>query len=269
MNSFEYLSPATIDEVGRLLDELPEAKALAGGMSLLSAMKLRLSSPSHLIDLRRIGVLKGIRLEGGELVIGAMTRHAEVAAHPLVKTHLPALAILAGGIGDRQVRNRGTLGGSLANADPAACYAAGVLGLGASLVTSRRQIPADEFFVDLFTTALDPTELLTEVRFPLPARAAYLKFHQPASRFALVGVMVSQAVDGGIRVGVTGAKAYPFRAAEIEQALGARLHPSAAAAVELAPDDMNADMHADAVYRARMVSVIAARAVQAMCQSCN
>jgi carbon-monoxide dehydrogenase medium subunit len=267
MNQFEYVRPATLENALSLLAAQEEAKPLAGGMSLLSAMKLRLSAPVQLVDLSGIESLKGITATQNELVIGAMTRHADVAASGAVKQRIPGLAELAGGIGDRQVRNRGAIGGSLANSDPAACYPAGVTGLGATIVTNRRQIPVDEFFLGLFETALEPGELITAVRFPVPKMSAYMKFHQPASRFAIVGVMVSVGYDDTVRVGVTGAKVCAFRATEIEQALQREFSAAAAMRVALQADEMNTDMHADAEYRARLVSVMAARAVEKCLQA--
>jgi carbon-monoxide dehydrogenase medium subunit len=262
VNDFDYAAPASVEEALQLMQQHPEGKLLAGGMSLLSAMKLRVNQPSHLIDLRRIGSLRGIRREGNELVIGAMTRHAEVAASRDIRTAIPALADLAGGIGDRQVRNRGTIGGSVANNDPAACYPAGLVGLGATVVTTGGSVQADQFFTGLFETALAPGDLVTEVRFPIPRRAAYVKFSQPASRFAVVGVMVSQAADGKWRVGVTGARTSAYRERAIEAALAAGADTAAVRRLQLADDGgYNDDLHASAAYRRSLVVEVAARAI--------
>jgi carbon-monoxide dehydrogenase medium subunit len=260
MYEFEYRRPASVPEAVEMLRDREGAKALAGGMSLLSAMKLRLASPDVLVDLGRIEGMSGIRLEGAEVRIGAMTRHAQVAASAEVGKAIPALADLAGRIGDRQVRNRGTLGGSVANADPAACYPAALLALDATVRTDRREIAADGFFTGLYETALEPGELIVSVRFRRPVQAAYEKFKQPASRLAMVGVFVARHADG-VRVGVTGAKACAFRCAPIEQALTTDFSPAAAERIELPSADMASDMHAGAVYRAALVSALAATAV--------
>jgi len=239
-----------------------DAKFLAGGQSLLAAMKLRLAAPSTLIDVTRIPGMADIRVENNELVIGAAARHAEVAANAEVKKRIPALAALADGIGDRQVRAMGTIGGSLANDDPAACYPAAVLGLGATVVTDRRTIAADDFFKGLYETALEPDELITAVRFPAPDQAAYIKFRNPASRFALVGVMVART-GSAVRVAVTGAADSVFRCQPLEQALSASFTPAAAKAVKVDPSGLNVDLHASAEYRAHLIPVLAARAVEA------
>lgn len=263
MHSFEYHVPASVREAVGLLADDAGACPLAGGMSLLSAMKLRLSAPTQLIDLRRIPGLGDIRIENERLKIGAMTRHAEVAANAGLRGKLPALARLAGGIGDRQVRNRGTLGGSIANNDPAACYPAAVLALDATIETDRRRIPAPEFFLDLFETALEPDELVLAVEFRISKRAAYVKIPHPASRFALAGVFVADFGNDCIRVAVTGAGPVVFRARELEDALARSFTPQAAREVALRPDGLNADLAATAQYRAHLVSVAAARAVEA------
>ncbi|MFZ4649717.1 MAG: FAD binding domain-containing protein [Rubrivivax sp.] len=260
MYAFDYKRPDSVDAATAAFQG--DARYLAGGQSLVQAMKLRLSSSQTLIDLAGVGVLSGIALDAGRIVIGATTKHAAVAASADVLKALPALAELAGGIGDQMVRNMGTLGGSLANADPAACYPSAVLGLGATIHTSSRAIAADAFFTGLYETALKPGELIKAVEFPVPTRAAYVKFKQPASRFALVGVFVSQSA-GGVRVAVTGAKSTVFRATEIEAALNASFTPAAARAVKLSAAGINGDLHASAEYRAAMVSVMAARAVEA------
>lgn len=262
MHAFRYRRPRTLDEALAVLRDEPEAKPLAGGMSLLSAMKLRLAQPSHLVDLRTLSEFTGIRVDGQWVEIGAMTRHADVAASPAVQSAIPALSTLAGGIGDRQVRNRGTIGGSVANNDPAADYPAALLGLGATVVTDRRTLSADAFFLGLFETALARDELIRLIRFPIPRRAAYVKFHQPASRFALVGVFVAETQAGEIRVAVTGAGPCVFRAQPIEAALSRAFTPEAAEAVSVPVGALNSDMHADAEYRAHLIPVLAARAVE-------
>ena len=258
MYTFDYKRPATQAEA--LAAAGNDAKYLAGGQSLVQAMKLRLASTPTLVDLGRVADLRGITVNASEVVIGAMTRHADVAHSAEVRAAIPGLASLAEGIGDQMVRNQGTLGGSLAHADPAACYPAAVVGLGATIRTDRRSIAADDFFKGLYETALEPGELIVSVSFQRPKRSAYLKFKHPASRFAIVGVFVAQTTSG-VRVAVTGAKSQVFRATAIEQALTKDFSPAAAAAVELAHDDMAADMHAGAEYRAALVSVLASRAI--------
>ena len=264
MYAFEYQRPASVADAKAALSG--DARFLAGGQSLIQAMKLRLSSSERLVDLGGIADLKSIKVDGGNIVIGAMVTHAAVGASSDVRRLIPALAELAGGIGDPMVRNMGTLGGSIANADPAACYPAGVVGLGATIHTNQRTIAADSFFTGLYETALQPGELITAVSFPPAQKAAYVKYKQPASRFALIGVFVSQGAGGvpnAVRVAVTGAKGSVFRAAEIEQALGASFTPEAAKAVKMPTTDINSDMHGSAVYRAAMISVMASRAVAA------
>ncbi len=258
MYTFSYERPATVADAARLA--AAGARPLAGGQTLLASMKLRLANPEQLADLAGIAELAGIRREGSQLVIGAMTRHADVAASAEVRAAIPALADLAAHIGDRQVRAMGTLGGSVANNDPAACYPSAVLGLGATVQTNRRQIAADAFFTGMFSTALEEGELITAVRFPIPKRAAYMKFRQPASRFALVGVFVAQT-DQGVRVAVTGAANCVFRHAGLEQALAANFTPQAAAAVPIDASELNSDLHASAAYRANLIGVQAQRAV--------
>ncbi len=258
MYAFEFERPASLDDAARLC--AAGGKPLAGGQTLLASMKLRLTSAQQLVDLGGIAELSGVCRDGDALVVGAMTRHAEVAAHPVVRECLPALADLAGGIGDRQVRWLGTLGGSIANNDPAACYPAAVLGLGATVRTVRREIAADDFFQDIFTTALEEDELVTAVSFPLPARAAYIKFKQPASRFALVGVFVAQT-SAGVRVAVTGGGSGVFRHAGLEAALTDDFRPEAAAAVKVDASELSSDLHASAAYRAHLVGVMTQRAV--------
>ena len=258
MYAFDYRRPKSLADATGMGGG--DAKFLAGGQSLVQALKLRLASVSALVDLSAIADLRGISVNADAVIIGAMTRHAQVAHSTEVRSALPALADLAEGIGDQMVRNMGTLGGSLAHADPAACYPAAVLGLGATIRTDRRSIAADDFFVGLYETALLPGELIVSVSFPRAIRAGYVKFKHPASRFAIVGVFVSQG-KSGVRVAVTGAKSSVFRATAIEQALEKNFDPAVAEAIELAADDMVSDMHAGAEYRAALVSVMASRAV--------
>lgn len=260
MVPFQYLRPVDVSAAAQACQG--EARYIAGGQSLLQSMKLGLSAPELLVDLGAVASLKGIQVDASGVTLGAMATHAEVAASAAVRQAIPALAALAGGIGDAQVRSMGTLGGSLANADPAACYPAAVLGLGATVRTNQRTIAGDAFFLGLYETALQPGELITAVHFPRPARAGYVKLKQPASRFALVGVFVSQGA-AGVRVAVTGAKASVYREPALEAALGRSFTPEAAQAVQLGAEGMNADLHASAAYRAAMVSVMAARAVAA------
>ena len=261
MYAFDYQRPASRD-AAKAAAGGADARYLAGGQSLIQAMRLRLSQSERLVDLGGIADLKTIKVDSGGVTIGAMATHAAVAASADVRKAIPALAELAGGIGDPMVRNMGTIGGSIANADPAACYPAGVLGLNATIHTDRRTIAADSFFTGLYETALQPGELITAVSFPIAQKAAYVKFKQPASRFALIGVFVAQT-GGGVRVGVTGAKAHAFRATQIEEALAKSFTPEAAKAVKMPTTDVNADLHGSAEYRAAMISVIASRAVAA------
>ena len=264
MYDFGYHRPSSVDEATSLLGSLPEGKLLAGGQTLIPTLKQRLANPSDLVDLAGLGELKTISMEndGKTLVVGAMSTHASVAASDMVANAIPALADLAEGIGDPQVRNRGTLGGSIANNDPAADYPAALLGLGATVRTSQREIAADDFIVDIFETALEDNEMVTAVAFPLPERAAYVKFPNPASRYAIVGVFVSQG-PGGTRVAVTGAGPCAFRIDAMEQALQGRFSPDAIEAIAVPDDDLNGDIHASAEYRAHLVGVMARRAVQA------
>ena len=260
MHRFDFHAPKSVKEAEELRRTRSDATYLAGGMTLIPTLKQRLASPSDLIDLNAVVGLTGIEVTKDKVVIGAMTRHAEVAGSPDVRRAIPALARLVSWIGDQQVRNRGTIGGSLANSDPAADYPAAVVGLNATIVTSKRTIGADDYFKDLFTTALQPGELIVKVEFPVPKRAAYRKFPNPASRYAVVGVMVAET-GGKIRVGVTGAGPCAFRATAIEAALAKKLSPESVAAVSIAAGRFNSDMHASAEYRANLVSVMAQRAV--------
>jgi carbon-monoxide dehydrogenase medium subunit len=262
MYTFEYHKPASLADAAKAIAGKDEAKLVAGGMTLLPAMKLRLARPSDLVDLGKVGELKGIKREGNNLVIGAMTRHVEVNESDVAKSAIPALAELAGMIGDPQVRNRGTIGGSVANADPAADYPAAVVGLNATIKTNKREIAADKFFTGLFSTALQPDEIVTAVSFPIPEKAAYTKFRNPASRYAIVGVFVAKT-GGGVRVAVTGAGASVFRQAEMEKALASSFTPDAIKGVKQSQDGLNSDIHASAEYRAHLVGVMARRAVEA------
>jgi carbon-monoxide dehydrogenase medium subunit len=239
-----------------------DARLLAGGQSLIAALKLRLSAPTELIDIAGIKELAGIRVEGAGITIGAMTRHAEVARSAEVQARIPALASLAGGIGDRMVRNMGTIGGALAHNDPVADYPAAVLGLDATVHTDRRSIAADDFFKSMYETALAPGEIIVAVRFPAPRRAAYIKFKNPASRYAIVGVFAA-ATGSGVRVAVTGAASCVFRVAAMEAALAANWSPDAVAGIIVPADDLNSDMHASAEYRAHLITAMARRAVAA------
>ncbi len=258
MYLFDYQRPDDIAAATAAMQE--DARYLAGGQSLIQAMKLRLSASERLVDLGALSQLKGISVDQQQVIIGSMTTHAAVAASEPVRQAVSALSELAGGIGDRMVRNMGTIGGSLANADPAACYPAAVLGLGAKVHTNHRVIEGDAFFSDLYETALQPGELITSIHFNIPRRAAYIKFKQPASRFALVGVFVSEGVDG-VRVGVTGAKNCVFRFSEMEQQLTKSFTAASARSVSISADGLNADLHATSAYRAHLIPVLTARAV--------
>lgn len=258
MYAFTLERPTTLADAAKLA--AAGAKPLAGGQTLLASMKMRLSSPEQLADLSGIKELAGIKRDGNAFVIGAMTRHADVADNAELKAALPALADMAAHIGDRQVRAMGTLGGSVANNDPAACYPSAVLGLGATIHTTQRKIAADDFFLGMFATALNEGELITAISFPIPKRASYMKFKQPASRFALVGVFIAQ-FDAGVRVAITGAANGVFRHAGLEAALSKNFTPEAAATVKIDATDLNSDIHATAAYRANLISVQAQRGV--------
>lgn len=262
MHDFNFHRPQSVADAIAALEGAEEGKLLAGGQSLLPVLKLDMAQPTDLISLSQIAELRGISEEGGALVIGAGTTHAEVERSELVRSKIGALARLAGKIGDPQVRNRGTLGGSIAHADPAADYPAAILGLGARVITDRREIAADDFFVGLFETALEDDEIIVKVRFPIPERAAYAKFPSPASKFAVVGVMVA-ATGGEIRVAVTGAGACAFRVPEMESALAGTFAPQALEGITIPTDELNADTDASAEYRAHLVNVMARRAVDA------
>jgi aerobic carbon-monoxide dehydrogenase medium subunit len=260
MYDFSYHTPRNLADAVAALAGSPDSKLLAGGMTLLPTLKQRLANPADLIDLSGIAELKGIKTDGAGLSIGAMTTHAEVAHSPEVQRSIPALAALAEGIGDPQVRNRGTIGGSISNNDPAADYPAAVLGLGATIHTNKRQIKADVFFRGMFETALDEGEIVTAVSFPKPERAAYAKFPNPASRYAMVGVFVSK-IGSAVRVAVTGAGPVVFRSSEMERALSSNFSAEVLKNVRTNPDGLNSDMHGSAEYRAHLVGVMARRAV--------
>ncbi|WP_314947008.1 xanthine dehydrogenase family protein subunit M [Bradyrhizobium cosmicum] len=262
MKPFAYHQPNQIPDAAKLLTSIEDSELVAGGMTLIPTLKQRLASPVALVDLSRLPNLKGITDDGATITVGAMTPHAVVAASKLVQAKIPGLAALASMIGDPAVRSRGTIGGSVANNDPAADYPAGVLGLGATIVTSTREIAADKFFRGLFETALEPGEIITAVRFPVPLKGGYAKFKAPASRYALVGVFVAKFADG-VRVAVTGAGAGVFRVPPMEAALSQHFDPSAVAAIKIDTDGLTSDIHAEADYRAHLVTVMAKRAVDA------
>jgi aerobic carbon-monoxide dehydrogenase medium subunit len=267
MNQFEYVRANSVAEAAQALAANSDAMIIAGGHTLIPTLKQRLNRPAVLVDISGLAELKGIRRDGGNLVIGAGTLHGEVAHSAEVKAAIPALAALAEGVGDPQVRNRGTIGGSVANNDPAADYPAAVLGLGATVVTNTREIAADDFFQGLFSTALQPGEIITAFRFPIPGKAGYVKFDQRASRFCLVSVFVAQKAggmfsSGEVRVAVSGAgQGGVFRVPEMEQALKANFAASAVSNVKVSPGNLMSDMHGSAEYRAAMIPVMAERAV--------
>jgi carbon-monoxide dehydrogenase medium subunit len=264
MQDFTFHRPKNLAEAVRALEGPDEAKLLAGGQSLLPVMKLDLAAPAALVSIRHLDELRGIRTEGApsgdRLIIGAATTHAEVSRARAVHATIPVLAELAGEIGDPQVRNRGTLGGSVAHNDPAADYPAALLGLDAVVVTNRRRIAAEDFFRGMFQTALEPAEIIKEVSFAVPRAAKYMKFANPASRYAIVGVMVARYASG-VRVAVTGAGSGVFRVSEMEQALGKRFAPEALDGIKVPEDDLTSDGFASASYRAHLIGVMARRAV--------
>jgi len=260
MYDFTYHKPKSVSDALDTLSGADDGQFIAGGQTIIPVMKQRLAMPSDVIDLGGIADLQGISVSGGIVSIKAMTPHAHVAASADVKSAIPALAELASLIGDPHVRNRGTIGGSIANNDPAADYPAAVLGLGATVKTDKREIAGDDFFLDIFETALDDGEMITAVDFPVPDGAAYIKFPNPASRFALVGVMVSRT-GGNVRVAVTGAGPCVFRVAEMEQALAANFVADSVAGVSVPADGLNTDIHASAEYRAHLIKVLTGRAV--------
>src|SRR5882724_11347905 len=260
MYDFAYHRPKSVADAVNLLKGKPEARPMSGGMTLIPTLKLRLAKPSDVVDLAGVKELAGIKVEGNNVTVGAMTRHADVATSADVKSNIPALAGLAGHIGDPQVRNRGTMGGSVANNDPAADYPAAVVALNATVTTTARKIPADSFFKGLFETALEDGELITSISFPKVDKAAYMKFPNPASRYAMVGVFVAKTA-GGVRVAVTGAGPCVFRVPEMEAALVKSFTPDAIKDIAIPDDGLNSDIHASAEYRAHLVGVMARRAV--------
>ena len=259
MYAFDYERPASMADA--LTKVAAGGQALAGGQTLIASLKQRLAQPSSLIDLAGVAELSGIKKDGNTLVIGAMTRHETVADSAEVKATIPALAALAGQIGDRQVRAMGTMGGSVANNDPAACYPSAVLGLGATVQTNKRKIAADDFFQGMYTTALEEGELITAIHFPAAQKAAYAKFRQPASRFALVGVFVAQTANG-VRVAITGAGNGVFRHAGLEAALTKSFTPEAVEGVAIDANELNGDLHASAAFRAQLIKVQTQKAVK-------
>lgn len=262
MVEFEYFRAASTDEAARMFGEGEDSRYLAGGQSLLPLLRLRLSAPTRLIDLRGIPDISGIRLEDGALVIGAMAPHTAVAGSDTVARTIPALAALAAGIGDRQVRNRGTIGGAVAHGDPAADYAAAVLALGATIRTDRRNIAADTFFKGVFETALEPGEVVRDIRFRVPRHAGYAKMRNPASGYPLVGVFVAD-MDDGVRVAVTGAAPAAFRFAEAERILAPDFSSARLGTLTAEARGLNADLHATPAYRAHLIAVMTRRAVSA------
>lgn len=260
MYAFNYHRAKDIAEATALMKSLDDATFIAGGMTLVPTLKQRLAMHSDLIDLGDVSEMKGISVSATEVSVGALTSHAAVNESAEIQQAIPALAETAGKIGDPMVRNRGTLGGSIANSDPAADYPAAVLGLGATIHTDRRSIAADDFFIDLFETALEEDEIITRITFPVPKKSAYMKFDQPASRFALVGAFVA-VTDDGVRVAITGAGPCVYRFTEMEAALDTSFTEEATAGIPVPLDDLNSDIHADPEYRAQLVSVMVRRAV--------
>ncbi|MEM9440467.1 MAG: xanthine dehydrogenase family protein subunit M [Pseudomonadota bacterium] len=262
MYEFNVHKPGAVNDAVSALQSADDGKFLAGGQTLIPTLKQRLASPSDVVDLGGVAELKGISDEGGALKIGAMTTHAEVAASDTVQSQIPALAALASHIGDAQVRNRGTIGGSIANADPAADYPAAIVGLNATVHTNQRTIAADNFFTGMFETALNDDELITAVSFPKPSKASYQKFPNPASRYAIVGVMVAET-GGQTRVAVTGAAPSVFRLSDAESALSGNFSADSLGSLAVSASNLNSDIHASADYRAHLVGVMAKRAVNA------
>jgi aerobic carbon-monoxide dehydrogenase medium subunit len=262
MYDFTYHRPKSVADAVKLLKDKPEARAMSGGMTLIPTLKQRLARPSDVVDLGAVKELSGIKIEGANVVIGGMTKHADVATSADVKAAIPALAHLAGHIGDPQVRNRGTIGGSVANNDPAADYPGAVVALNATVTTNSRKIPADEFFKGLFETALADGELITSISFPKAEKAAYMKFPNPASRYAMVGVFVAKTASG-VRVAVTGAGGCVFRVKAMEDALAKNFSSAAIKDINIPADGLNSDIHGSAEYRAHLVGVMARRAVDA------
>jgi aerobic carbon-monoxide dehydrogenase medium subunit len=262
MYEFKFSRPGTVRQAANLLAKTEDAKLVAGGHTLIPVLKQRLAKPAHLIDLSKIEGLDTIEMKGRSLVIGAMARHASVANSAVVGEAIPALAKLAGMIGDPAVRHMGTIGGSLANNDPTADYPAACLALDATIVTNKRKIKADDFFKGLFETALEADEVITRVQFPLAKKAAYIKFRNQASRYALVGVFVAKR-PSEVRVAVTGAGGNGvFRVKSFEEALKKRFSPKSLHGMTVPADGLNSDLHGSADYRAHLISVLAVRAVE-------
>ena len=260
MHAFSYVKANSLKEAADLLAANADAKLMSGGMTLLPTMKARLAAPSHVIDIAGLKELSGIEAKDGKLIIGAATRHVEVSRSAVVKKAIPALAHLAGVIGDPQVRNRGTIGGSLANNDPAADYPSAALSLNATIVTNKREIKADDYFQGLFATALEAGEMIVKIVFPVPAKAAYEKFPHPASGYAMAGSFVSQH-GKDVRVAITGAGPGVFRWTAAEAALGKKLAAASVEGLEVDATDMNEDMHGTKEYRANLAKVMTKRAV--------
>lgn len=261
MYDFSYHKPSSVADAVKLLAADPDARAISGGMTLLPALKLRLSKPTALVDLSAIAELRGVKREGSSIVIGALTKHYEIATSSEIKASIPALAWMASTIGDTQVRNRGTMGGSVANNDPSADYPAALLALGATIQTDKRKISADDFFQGMFATALETGEIVTAVHIPVPEKAGYAKMRNPASRYSMAGVFVAKG-PAGVRVAANGAGANgAFRVPEMERALSSNWSPDAVAGIRLDPGMMNGDIHGSAEYRAHLVTVMAKRAV--------
>lgn len=263
MYKFEYEIPLSVDDAVAKFEASDDATYISGGMTLVPTLKQRLAMPSHLIDLSKIPSLSGISLDGDMLKIGAMTTHAQIAKDPLVTVNIPALAILAEGIGDASVRNRGTIGGSIANSDPSADYPAAVLALSAEINTNKRTIAAADFFVELFETALEEGEIITSVSLPVNKVGNYQKFSNPASRYAIVGVFVAKT-NAGVRVAVTGAGAYVFRMNEMETALDNDFSAKSIENIEISDQGLNEDAHASAAYRANLIKVLTSRAIKTL-----
>ncbi|WP_439552798.1 FAD binding domain-containing protein [Falsiroseomonas sp.] len=261
MYDFEYHKPSSVADAVKILAADPDARAISGGMTLLPALKLRLNKPTSVVDLSGIADLHGVKREGGKIVIGALTKHYEVATSAEVKASIPALAAMAASIGDTQVRNRGTMGGSVANNDPSADYPAALLAMGATIQTDRRTISADDFFQGMFATALEAGELVTAIHIPVPEKAGYAKMKNPASRYSMAGVFVAKG-PAGVRVAVNGAgNNGVFREAAMEKALAANWSADAVAGIKVDAGGMNGDIHGSAEYRAHLVTVMAKRAV--------
>lgn len=258
--SFDYVQPQTLAEALAILRDDPEAQPLAGGQTLIPTLKQRLTRPSALVDLSRIPELRGISVTSDTVVVGAMTRHAETAGHPAIGAAIPALAYLAGGIAHPQVRHMGTMGGSIANNDPAADYPAAIVGLGATVETTARRIAGDDFFTGLFSTALEPGELVLRVHFPRPQRAGYCKIPSQASGYVTTGCFIAET-HGGVRVAVNGAGACVFRQTDFEKALAGDFSHASLKGLKQNPKGLNTDMHASAAYRAHLVGVAASRAL--------